>query len=81
MWLAGVMGTAVTDKLGFVTIAATVSITTAKEAEIITNSEAWGMGDYALLISMIGGGLFIIVKVMEGIERAISIKNKSKESE
>ena len=61
----------IADKVGISSIAATVGITTAKEAELIASSAEWGMTDYGLMIS-------IIVSVLFGIEKILSIYEKIK---
>ena len=55
---------AISDKVGLTSIATTVGITTAQHAEVINTSPLWTMTDYALLISMIGGSLFAIEKIV-----------------
>jgi len=63
MKISSLTGT-IADKLGMTSIATTVGITTAKQAEVIEQSLSWGMTDYALAVSMIGGTLFAIEKIL-----------------
>ena len=64
------------DKIGVAAIAATVTLTTAQESDLIPQTilpvSTWGMTDYALAISMITGVLF-------GIEKIINIVFKIKD--
>ena len=61
------------DKIGVAAIAATVTLTTAQESDLIPQTilpiSTWGMTDYALAISMITGILF-------GIEKLLNISFK-----
>lgn len=54
----------IADKVGLTSIATTVGITTAKQADVIADSVSWGMADYALAVSMVGGVLFAIEKII-----------------
>jgi hypothetical protein len=70
------------DKIGVGAIAATVTLTTAQESDLIPQTilpvSTWGMTDYALAISMITGVLFGIEKI---INIVFKIKDRNKNSD
>ena len=77
MKLSSLTGT-IADKIGISSIATTVGITTAKNSEVIQSSVSWGMADYALALSMFGGALFAIEKIIVIHEKVKkNIKGKS----
>lgn len=68
----------ISDKIGFSSIATTVGIKTAEHTQIIEKTIEWSATDYALMISMIGGVLFIIEKLLaiKGLLKKNSEKKK-----
>lgn len=70
----------IADKVGISSIATTVGITTAKEADLIASSSEWGMTDYGLMISIIVSVLFGIEKVLSIYEKIKSIKKVDNQS-
>ena len=74
----------IANRVGLTSIASTVGITTAAEKGVIEITSAWSWPGVALIISMLGGLLFI-VKLYHDIKKArletklIQIKIKAEE--
>lgn len=62
MKLTNLITTSIIDKIGLTSIATTVGINSAQTSAAIS-SQSFELGDYALVISMIGGVLFAIDKI------------------
>ena len=64
------------DRIGWTSIAATVSITAGKQAQVIETTGSWDLANTALLVSLIGGGLFVVVKLQEIYINRLTIREK-----